>query len=129
MKQLHTTDIVAGDGQIMRQQIVENFEIIQQEDVKDDSNLVQEGKDRKDSDDKLQDRINSLNQQVTDLKAQVKHLQADDEDHRKRLERIERVLFSAQSINAADLSMADDDEHQGYEVADAPVGNYLEEIN
>ncbi len=30
MKKLHTTDIVAGDGQIMRQQMVENFEIIQQ---------------------------------------------------------------------------------------------------
>lgn len=30
MKQLHTTDIVAGDGQKMRQQMVENFEIIQQ---------------------------------------------------------------------------------------------------
>lgn len=56
-------------------------------------------------------------------------MKADDEDHRKRLERIERVLFSAQSINAAELSTADDDEHQGYEIADAPVGNYLEEIN
>lgn len=129
MKKLHTTDIVAGDGQIMRQQMVENFEIIQQEDVKDDTNLVQEGKDRKDTDDKLQGRINLLNQQVTDLKDQVKQLKADDEDHRKRLERIERVLFSAQSINAAELSTADDDEHQGYEIADAPVGNYLEEIN
>lgn len=31
MKQLHTDDIVAGDGQIMRRQMVENFEIIQQE--------------------------------------------------------------------------------------------------
>lgn len=129
MKKLHTTDIVAGDGQIMRKQMVENFEIIQQEDVKDDANLIKEGKDRKDVDDKLQGRINSLNQQVAGLKAQVKQLKTDDEDHRKRLERIERVLFSAQSINAAELSTADDDEHQGYEVADAPVDNYLEEIN
>lgn len=30
MKQLHTTDIVAGDGQKMRQQMVENFEAIEQ---------------------------------------------------------------------------------------------------
>lgn len=30
MKKLHTTDIVAGDGQIMRQQMVENFEAIEQ---------------------------------------------------------------------------------------------------
>lgn len=129
MKKLYTTDIVAGDGQIMRQQMVENFEAIEQEDVKDDANLVQEGNDRKDADDKLRGRINSLNQQVTDLKDQVGQLKADDDDHRKRLERIERVLFSAQSINAADLSTADDNEHQGYEIADAPVGDYLEEIN
>ena len=30
MKQLHTTDIGAGDGQKMRQQMVENFEAIEQ---------------------------------------------------------------------------------------------------
>ena len=111
MKQLHTTDIVAGDGQKMRQQMAENFEIIQQEDAK------------------LQGRTDSLNRQVTGLKAQVNQLKIDDEDHRKRLERIERVLFSTQSINTAELSTADDNEHHGYEVADAPVGNYLEEIN
>lgn len=29
MKRLHTTDIVAGDGQKMRQQMVENFKAIE----------------------------------------------------------------------------------------------------
>lgn len=31
MKQLHTDDIVAGDGQIMRRQMIDNFKIIDQE--------------------------------------------------------------------------------------------------
>lgn len=129
MKQLHTNDISMNNGKLFRKQMVENFEIIQQEDVKDDTNFTQEIKDRQDADDNLQGKINSLNQQVADLKDQVNQLKTDDDDHRKRLERIEKVLFSAQSINAADLSAADDDEHQGYEIADAPVGDYLEEIN
>ena len=68
--------------------MVENFEIIQQEDVKDDTNFTQEIKDRQDADDNLQGKINSLNQQVADLKDQVNQLKTDDDDHRKRLERI-----------------------------------------
>lgn len=31
MKPLHTDDIVAGDGQIMRQQMIDNFKAIEQE--------------------------------------------------------------------------------------------------
>ena len=31
MKPLHTDDIVAGDGQIMRKQMIDNFKAIEQE--------------------------------------------------------------------------------------------------
>ena len=37
MKPLHTDDIVAGDGQIVRQQMIDNFKAIEQEDIDDDN--------------------------------------------------------------------------------------------
>lgn len=51
MKQLHTDDIVAGDGQIMRRQMIENFKAIEQEDKDDDQALSDEVTDRKKGDD------------------------------------------------------------------------------
>lgn len=51
MKELHTTDIVAGDGQIMRKQMVENFEIIQQVLNDIDSRLAKIEKKKQEDDD------------------------------------------------------------------------------
>ena len=67
MKQLHTTDIVAGDGQKMRQQMVENFEIIQHEDLQDDQALAKETQDRGNADKKLDDRIDDANSRMDQL--------------------------------------------------------------
>ena len=91
MKQLHTDDIVAGDGQIMRRQMVENFETIQQEDAKDDSNFVQEVKDRKDVDNKLQDRIDKLQERCQKLeqeKATLDELKDVQETWKKKIEHV-----------------------------------------
>lgn len=60
MKQLHTDDIVAGDGQIMRRQMIENFEAIEQEDQQDDKALVDEKEERQSADSDLEKRIKNL---------------------------------------------------------------------
>lgn len=67
MKQLHVNDISMNNGKLFREQMIENFEIIQQEDTKDDSNLVQEGKDRKKVDDNLQGQIDKLQERCQKL--------------------------------------------------------------
>lgn len=47
----------------------------------------------------FQDQIDKLNERVGTLENQVQQLQANDEDYRKRLERIEKVLFEGEPIN------------------------------
>lgn len=91
MKQLHTDDIVAGDGQIMRRQMVENFETIQQELGDLRREIYSEEQDRKSEDTKLNDRIDGLDnldeQKAThddlqdvkdDLQDRINHLYAGD---------------------------------------------------
>ena len=93
MKQLHTTDIVAGDGQKMRQQMVENFEIIQQEDVKDDSNLVQEVQDRKDADNSLQKQIDKVNDRLDKLDAEKATHDDLEELREELLKKIKHIIL------------------------------------
>ena len=80
-------------------QLTANFKAIEKEDQQDDAQLNQEIKNRKDADSRLQDQIDKLNERVGALEGQVKQLQANDEDYRKRLERIEKVLFEGKQIN------------------------------
>ena len=55
----HKHDI-SLDGQTMRNQIIENFEAIEQEDKDDDQALSDEVTDRKKGDGNLQGQINKL---------------------------------------------------------------------
>lgn len=78
----------------------------------------------------FQDQIDKLNERVGTLEGQVKQLQENDKDHEKRLKRIEELLFGSQPINASTVTVDDDSEHQGYDVADTPDYDYQEqEIN
>ena len=91
MKQLHANDISMNNGKLFREQMIENFEIIQQEDTKDDSNLVQEGKDRKDVDDKLQGQIDKLQERCQKLeqeKATHDELKDVQEAWKKKIEHV-----------------------------------------
>ncbi|WP_323081672.1 hypothetical protein [Limosilactobacillus reuteri] len=111
-------------------QLTENFEAIEQEDQQDDAQLNQEIKDRKDADSHLQEQIDKLNERVGTLESQIQQLQENDKDHEKRLKKIEELLFGSQPINASTVTVDNDSEHQGYDVADAPDYDYQEqEIN
>lgn len=78
----------------------------------------------------FQDQIDKLNERVGTLESQVQQLQENDKDHEKRLKKIEELLFGSQPVNASTVTVDDDSEHQGYDVADAPDYDYQEqEIN
>ena len=124
----HKHDI-SLDGQKMRNQMIENFEAIEQEDKNDDQALSDEVADRKKGDGNLQKQIDDLQERCQKLEDQVHQLQKDNDNHEERLKKIERLLFGSQSINATTIS-ADESDHQGYEIADIPPYDYTgQEIN
>lgn len=70
MKELHTNDLSMNSGKLFREQMVENFKAIEQEDKDDDQALSDEVTDRKKGDgnlkgqiDKLQERCQKLEQE------------------------------------------------------------------
>ena len=62
----HKHDI-SLDGQEMRNQMIENFEAIEQEDQQDDQALAKETQDREDADKKLDGRIDDANGRMDQL--------------------------------------------------------------
>lgn len=136
LKELHTDDLSMNSGKLFREQMIENFKAIEQEDKDDDQALSDEVTDRKKGDgnlqgqiDNLQERCQKLQERCQKLEGQVHQLQKGNDDHEERLKKIERLLFGSQSINATTISTNESD-HQGYEIADIPPYDYTEqEIN
>ena len=129
LKELHTDDLSMNSGKLFREQMIENFKVIEQEDKDDDQALSDEVTDRKKGDGNLQGQISKLQERCQKLEDQVHQLQKDNDNHEERLKKIEQLLFGNQSINATTIS-ADESDHQGYEIADIPPYDYTEqEIN
>lgn len=97
----HKHDI-SLDGQEMRNQMIENFEAIEQEDHDDDQALSDEVVDRKKGDGNLQGQIDKLQDRCQKLEDQVKQLQKDNDDHEERLKKIEQLLFGYEIITVTD---------------------------
>lgn len=97
----HKHDI-SLDGQEMRNQMIENFEAIEQEDKDDDQALSEEVADRKKGDGNLQKQIDDLQERCQKLEDRVKQLQKDNDDHEERLKKIERLLFGSETITVTD---------------------------
>lgn len=97
----HKHDI-SLDGQEMRNQMIENFKAIEQEDKEDDQALSDEVADRKKGDGDLQGQIDKLQERCQKLEDQVKQLQKDNDDHEERLKKIERLLFDSEIITITD---------------------------
>ena len=129
LQELHTDDLSMNSGKSFREQMIENFKAIEQEDKDDDQALSDEVADRKKGDGNLQKQIDNLQERCQKLEDQVHQLQKDNDNHEARLKKIERLLFGSQSINATTIS-ANESDHQGYEIADIPPYDYTEqEIN
>lgn len=102
LKELHTNDLSMNSGKLFREQMVENFKAIEQEDHDDDQALSDEVVDRKKGDGNLQGQINNLQERCQKLEDQVKQLQKDNDDHEERLKKIEQLLFSSETITVTD---------------------------
>ena len=86
----HKHDI-SLDGQEMRNQMIENFEKIEQEDHDDDQALSDEVADRKKGDDNLQGQINKLQeccQKLEQEKATHDELKDVQEAWKKKIEHV-----------------------------------------
>ena len=97
----HKHDI-SLDGQDMRNQMIENFEAIEQEDKDDDQALSDEVADRKKGDGNLQKQIDDFQERCQKLEDQVHQLQKDNDNHEERLKKIERLLFGSETITVTD---------------------------
>ncbi len=102
LKELHTNDLSMNSGKLFREQMVENFKAIEQEDKDDDQALSDEVADRKKGDGNLQGQIDKLQERCQKLEDQVKQLQKDNDNHEERLKRIERLLFGSETITVTD---------------------------
>lgn len=91
-----------NSGKLFREQMVENFKAIEQEDKDDDQALSDEVTDRKEGDDNLQGQIDKLQDRCQKLEDQVKQLQKDNDDHEERLKKIEQLLFGSETITVTD---------------------------
>ena len=91
-----------NSGKLFREQMVENFKAIEQEDHDDDQALSDEIADRKKGDGNLQGQIDKLQERCQKLEDQVKQLQKDNDDHEERLKKIEQLLFGSETITVTD---------------------------
>ena len=102
LKELHTDDLSMNSGKLFREQMIENFKAIEQEDKNDDQALSDEVADRKKGDGNLQGQIDKLQERCEKLEDQVRQLQKDNDDHEERLKKIERLLFGSETITVTD---------------------------
>ena len=102
LKELHTDDLSMNSGKLFREQMIENFKAIEQEDHNDDQALSDEVADRKKGDGNLQKQIDDLQECCQKLEDQVYQLQKDNDNHEERLKKIERLLFGSETITVTD---------------------------
>lgn len=84
MKELHTNDLSMNSGKLFREQMVENFKAIEQEDKDDDQALSDEVADRKKGDD-----------------AEKAARQSSDDDLEKRIKKLEDNSATHDEVTAA----------------------------
>lgn len=84
LKELHTNDLSMNSGKLFREQMVENFKAIEQEDKDDDQALSDEVADRKKGDD-----------------AEKAARQSSDDDLEKRIKKLEDNSATHDEVTAA----------------------------
>ena len=78
LKELHTNDLSMNSGKLFREQMVENFKAIEQEDKEDDQALSDEVADRNKGDDAEKAARNSADD---DLEKRIKKLEDNSATH------------------------------------------------
>lgn len=122
----HKSDLIV-DGQIMRQQLIENFKAIEQEEsqLRDDLNDETDKRKSADSDERnarinadnrLQSQIDAIIQRLDTNEKNIADLQTRMETAEEHIEKLDEIIFGTEYINDTDELALDDSMTPGKEV-------------
>lgn len=103
----HKSDLIV-DGQIIRQQLIENFKSIEQEESQLRDDLNDETDARINGDGNLQNQINSIIQRLDTNEKSIADLQTRMKTAEERTDRLEKIIFGEQYINETERIPIDD---------------------
>lgn len=122
----HKSDLIV-DGQIIRQQLIENFKSIEQEEsqLRDDLNDetderksadIDERNARINGDGNLQNQINSIIQRLDTNEKSIADLQTRMKTAEEHIEKLDEIIFGTEYINDTDELALDDSMTPGPDV-------------
>lgn len=97
-----------GDGQKLREDLNQNFTLLQYEDEKDDARLNREIQDREAADSDLQRQIDAIIQRLDTNEKNIADLQTRMKTTEERTDRLEKIIFGEQYINETERIPIDD---------------------
>ena len=103
----HKSDLIV-DGQIIRQQLIENFKAIEQEESQLRDDLNDETDARINGDGKLQSQIDAIIQRLDTNEKNIADLQTRMKTAEERTDRLEKIIFGEQYINETERIPIDD---------------------
>lgn len=116
-----------GDGQKLREDLNQNFTLLQYEDEKDDSALQEEegarrnadsreSQSRQAEDSKLQSQVDALRGRLDTAEKNIGDLQAWQKTAMEQIAKLNEIIFGTEYINDTDDIPLDDSMAQGKEV-------------
>ena len=111
----HKNDLIV-DGQIIRQQLIENFKAIEQEESQLRNDLNAETDARINGDGKLQSQIDAIIQRLDTNEKNIADLQTRMETAEEHIEKLDEIIFGTEYINDTDELALDDSMSQGKDV-------------
>lgn len=122
----HKSDLIV-DGQIMRQQLIENFKLIEHECSQLESDLSNEisarinadnneRSERINQDANLQNQINELSGRMDQAESNISNLQTRMSTAEEQIKKLNEIIFGTEYINDTDELALDDSMTPGKEV-------------
>lgn len=102
----HKSDLIV-DGQIMRQQLIENFKAIEQEESQLRDDLNDETDARINSDGKLQSQIDAIIQRLDKNEKNIADLQTRMKTAEDHIKKLDDIIFGMEYIDDTDEFMLD----------------------
>ena len=103
----HKSELIV-DGQIIRQQLIENFKAIEQEESQLRDDLNDETDARINGDGKLQSQIDAIVQRLDKNEKNIADLQTRMSTAEEQIKKLNEIIFGYQYIDDTDLELLDD---------------------
>lgn len=105
-----------GDGQKLREDLNQNFTLLQYEDEKDDARLNREIQDREAANSDLQRQIDAIIQRLDKNEKNIADLQTRTSSLEGQVKKLNEIIFGTQYINDTDEISLDDSMTSGNDV-------------